>query len=179
MPTNSIADKENSARRPPLEPRKKRLYFIIAAASILVVLGGTIGTILMQAELQRQEAVAAQEAEDAKIRAAQEAEDAKIRAAEKAKNDLVRERQGLIDELEVLLNDTVIPDHIDRGLISGSPLGVYCSPVGGGSLSDSTQTTTVLECFAQLVDNGNGTYNGRFYDATYDWSDGRYSWNLR
>jgi hypothetical protein len=152
--------------------------------AILLVALGTIALLVIavivglnaQAEAEKQRVVAAQQAEQKRI---QDAEDKRIRDEEEARQALLTQRQALVDELETFLNDTVVPEHISKRFVRGTPLGVQCSPVAGGSLSDTTEESSSLECFASLEDNGNGTFSGRYYDVTYNWTTGYRTWTLR
>ena len=154
---------------------------------LIAIVLGTLATIALlvlavltglnaQAEAERQRVVAAQQVEQKRI---QDAEDKRIRDEETAKQAVLTERQARVDELETFLNDTVVPDHISKRLVRGTPLGVQCSPVAGGSLSDTTEESSSIECFASLKDNGNGTFNGEYYDVTYNWTTGYRTWQLR
>jgi hypothetical protein len=150
--------------------------FLVALGTIALLVIAVIAGVNAQAEAEKQRVVAAQQAEQKKVK---EAEDKRIRDEEAAKEAVLTERQARVDELETFLNDTVVPDHISKRLISGTPLGVQCSPVAGGSLSDTTEESTSIECFASLKDNGNGTFNGEYYDVTYNWTTGYRTWQLR
>lgn len=149
----------------------RKAIFAFSAVAIAIV-----AIVMISSSVQQENA----RQEELRIQAAQQAQEAAAAAKEKAAAQAeVKRRQGLVDDLEVFLNDTVIPDHIQKRLINGSPMGVICDPVAGGSLSDTTEETTAFQCFAQLEDNGNGTHLGRYYDVTYNWTTGHYSWDLR
>lgn len=146
---------------------------LIGGAALVIVV---VGIIMISSNVQQENA----RQEEIRIQASQQAEeDAAVAREKSAAEAETTRRQGLVDDLEVYLNDNVIPDHIQKRLITGSPLGVICDPVAGGSLSDTTEETTAFQCFAQLEDNGNGSYLGRYYDVTYNWTTGHYSWDLR
>jgi hypothetical protein len=68
--------------------------------------------------------------------------------------------------------------HANDGVINGPIVKVTCSPVGGGSTDDLTDSTTVFECFVANKDNGDGTMSGYTYNATMNWSTGSYTFGL-
>ena len=171
-----IPEPQQEGMSPKPENPANRKMIIIGISVVVALIAIFLINSNVQQENARQEQIRIEASQQTKAEADQAAEEAKEKAAVEAEKT---RRQGLIEELEKYLNETVVPDHIQKRLISGTPFGVNCDPVAGGSLSDTSEETTALQCFAQLVENGDGSYRGSFYDVTYNWTTGYYTWDLR
>ena len=81
----------------------------------------------------------------------------------------------MVGEIEASVR-TMAEDHVAQGFTDGPIISVTCSPVGGGSTDDLTETTTVFDCFVATNDNGDGTMSGVKYHSTVNWSSGSYTY---
>lgn len=183
-----------SAGVAPGTPKRSRLKWALASAGLILVLavGGTVAAVVISdareaesaAELAAaaaaEEAAAAEQvlaeqeaAEEAAAREESEALEAE-QAAQQAERD---RRERLVPEIEDSIQE-MAEGHVDEGIVDGPVLEVGCSPVSGGSMEDLSQQTTVFECFVATEENDNGTYTGYYYNATMNWSTGRYTYGF-
>lgn len=165
----------------PSEKKKTGRWLAIAVA-VLLLLGLAGGGIAWK--IAHDDRVAAAKAEAAAEEAAAEEREREERRAENQR--AAREqrdeserasRRASAAEIEGSVK-TMAEGHVSDGLIDGPILEVSCSPVGGGSTDDLTEQTTVFECFVGHTDNGDGTMSGYTYNATMNWSTGRYTYSL-
>lgn len=180
-----------SASGAPGTPKRSRLKWALASVGLVLVLavGGTTAAVVIgdareaerTAELAAAEEAAAAEqalAEQEAAEAAAAREEAEALEAEQAAHQAELERrEDIVPEIEAAIEE-MAEEHIDEGIIEGPVLEVDCSPVGGGSMEDLSQQTTVFECFVSTEENDNGTYTGYYYNATMNWSTGSYTYGL-
>ncbi|GES35294.1 hypothetical protein RAJCM14343_0541 [Rhodococcus aetherivorans] len=103
-------------------------------------------------------------------------------AAEKAEEERRAEAERSMRRVSVTQIEASIKQmaekHANSSIIDGPILSVSCSPVGGGSIDDLTEMTTIFECFAATKDNGDGTMSGYKYHATMNWSTGSFTYGF-
>lgn len=163
--------------------RKRRVGRWLAIAGAVAVLLGLIGggiawKVADNARVAAAEAAAAEEKAAAEEREQQEREDAAAAAAQERRDEGERSaRRASVTEIEASVK-TMAEGHAADNIIDGPIIDVSCSPVGGGSTDDLTEQTTVFECFAANVDNGDGTMSGYKYNATMNWSSGSFTYGL-
>jgi hypothetical protein len=151
------------------------------ATTIVLVLGLAGGGVAWKAAHDAQVVAEASAAAAVVAKAAAKAEADKEAAAEKAQDkadDLERaDRAAAVDGIEASVK-TMAEGHATEGLIDGPIIDASCSPVGGGSMDNLDESTTVFECFVANEDNGDGTMSGYTYNATMNWSTGSYTYSL-
>lgn len=175
------AAKTASDAKPAVERRKLWIAVVVA---VLVLASVTVGAVVVKRSNDARAAseVAAEEAlRSSEARAAEEAamvaqqEEAARREAEAAAERV--QRTVMVAEVEESVKK-MAETHAADGRLDGPILSVTCSPVDGGSVDELDQVTTVFECFAANRDNGDGTQNGYRYNATMNWTTGRYTYGL-
>jgi len=168
---------------PGATPPKRRVGKWLAIAGAVAVLLGLIGggiawKVADDARVAAAEDAAAEEKAAAEEREKQEREDAAAEAAQERRDEADRSaRRASVTEIETSVK-TMAEGHAEDDIIDGPIIDVSCSPVGGGSTDDLTEQTTVFECFAANVDNGDGTMSGYKYNATMNWSSGSFTYGL-
>jgi hypothetical protein len=157
-------------------PRKRRIpkKVLVLAGSILVmlVLGGGAAAVVA-GQIAAREDAAAQAAEEQE----QERADAKQKAEAAADQAERESRAATVDDIEASIKK-MANSHAKDGLIDRKPIGVSCSPLGGGSTDDLSELTTVFDCFVATKDNNDGTQSGYPYNATMNWSSGEYTYGF-
>ena len=153
--------------------RKRRMWIAISIAVVMVLaLAG--GGIAWKSAHDAQVVAEAEEAA-AKVEADREAA---ATAAQKRADDVERAaRASAVDGIEASVK-AMAEGHASDGVIDGPILEASCSPLGGGSTDDLTESTTVFKCFVANKDNGDGTMSGYTYNATMNWSTGSYTYGL-
>lgn len=163
------------------EPRSRRRVWLIAVAVVIAVaaVGGGAGLFISHRAQERAEAAAAASAQAQEEASAEAAEQERIAAEQEAQRDAERAaRAEAVTEIEKSVQ-AMAEEHIDEGLLDGPKvLDVTCSPVAGGSIDDLAEKTTVLSCFVATKDNGDGSMLGRYYNATMNWTTGRYTYGM-
>ncbi|WP_434080520.1 DUF2510 domain-containing protein [Sanguibacter sp. Z1732] len=156
--------------------------------ALVLVGGGTFAAISINdsreaaraAELAQdaaEEAAAAAEEEEEAAAAAAQAEAEERDAEEAGQQAELERREEAVPEIEDSIGD-LAEEHIEEGLIDGPVLEVTCSPVGGGSLEDLAQQTTVFACFVANEELSGGRHSGYTYNATMNWSTGRFTYGI-
>ncbi|MCL2533060.1 MAG: DUF2510 domain-containing protein [Nocardiaceae bacterium] len=167
----------SSRRESKVEAVKRFLKRPIALTILAVVVLGSIGVVIAvkmshDSKVEEERRVAAAAAQEEADRAATAA------AAKKKSDDSERTRRSLtVSQLEGSVK-TLAEEHVSKSILDGPILDVSCSPVGGGSTDDLTETTTVFECFAANEDAGDGKMRGYKYHATVNWTAGTYTYGL-
>ncbi|MDQ0742977.1 hypothetical protein QFZ62_000285 [Clavibacter sp. B3I6] len=160
-------------------PASNRTRWIAGSVAGVLLVGG-IGagvSVKLGQDAQRDREVAAQQAADAAEKVRSDAAAASEKA-EKEADDRERATRALsVDGIQESIKK-MAEGHAADGLIDGPILDASCSPVGGGSTDDLTETTTVFECFVSSEDNGDGTMSGYNYHATMNWTSGSYTYGL-
>ena len=157
--------------------RRKRRMWISIAASVLVVIGLASGGVALKSAQDAQAVADAQAAAELEAKAAAKVE-AAAEAAEEKEDDAERAmRASAVEGIEASIK-TMAEGHAAEGAIDGPIIDTSCSPVGGGSMDDLTESTTVFECFVANKDNGDGTLRGYTYNSTMNWSTGSYTYGL-
>ncbi|MDO9494183.1 MAG: hypothetical protein Q7J48_00635 [Nocardioides sp.] len=161
----------------------------MAVVVAALLLGGAGTGIALKVRHDRQEerdAVAQAKAESLRQTAADEAEATRLaeedrqarEAAKRAKDKAERQyRQSAIGELE----ESITKDGKERvadGELDGPILYTSCDPLGGGSVDDLTALTTTFDCIAVSEEVGGGQVRGYGFDATMNWDEGSYTWQL-
>lgn len=171
LPEPDASQTGSPRKRPP-----KKVLIAISAAILLAVGGGTIWKISHDANVR-----AEQDAAAAAIQLAADEEATRLeaeRAAKESEDAGERARRTLaVENIESNVK-TMAEEHVTKGIMDGPIISVSCSPVGGGSTDDLTETTTVFDCFAANEDNGDGTMSGYKYHATMNWSSGEFTYGL-
>lgn len=161
------------ADRPRARSKRGPLLAAAIVAVCVLILGGAAVAWKIVGD---QQAAAAQAERAASEQAAAEAhQTAKEKAAERADDAERNLRAEMVPEIEASIK-TMAAEHIADELIDGPILSVDCSPVGGGSTDDLTETTTVFECFVANEENADGTFRGYYYNATMNWNTGSYTY---
>ncbi|NGP08426.1 DUF2510 domain-containing protein [Rhodococcus sp. 14C212] len=155
---------------------RKPIAWSIAALLAVVAVAGIAWKVSHDAEIEAQVAAA-----EAAASAAAQREADRI-AAEKAEQERRAEAERSIRRVGVTQIEASIKQmaekHANSSIIDGPILSVSCSPVGGGSIDDLTELTTIFECFAATKDNGDGTMSGYKYNATMNWSTGSFTYGF-
>lgn len=107
----------------------------------------------------------------------QQAEEETQRVQERRDEGERESRRDAVSEVEDSVQE-MAEEHIADGIIDGEVLEVACSPVGGGSVDDLTEQTTVLECFVATEEHGDDKMRGVYYNATMNWTTGSYTYGL-
>lgn len=167
---------------PSRAPRRGLIVGAVVTVLAVLILGGGLlaWKLVSDSEAARVAAEQVAEAERERQEEAErvaEREAAAERAAEAEAEAERAVRAASIPDIEASVKK-MAEDHAADGIIEGPVLDVTCSPVDGGSIDDLTDLTTVFECFAATVDNGDGTMTGFTYNATMNWSDGTYTYGL-
>ena len=164
-----------------LSPRSKKLLIGGAAILALVVAGGAVAAKIQSdnAAEARQEAAEKQAereraAEEAAAQAQAEA-DAEEAAAEK---ELRKARRAAVRSLEKAVTGDA-QEAVADGLLDGPIIRTECQAVGGGSTDDLVESTTKFECLAISEELSGGESRGYPYDATMNWDEGSYTWQLQ
>ena len=165
----------------PKQGNRKRRAWIGIATAVVLVLGLVGGGVAWKSAHDAQVVAEANAAAAVVAKAAAKAEAEKEAAAEEAQqeaDDLERaDRAAAVDGIEASVK-TMAEGHATEGIIDGPIIDASCSPVGGGSMDDLDESTTVFECFVANKDNGDGTMSGYTYNATMNWSTGSYTYSL-
>ncbi|ETT25691.1 Protein of unknown function DUF2510 [Rhodococcus rhodochrous ATCC 21198] len=155
---------------------RKPITWGIAALLAVVAVAGIAWKVSHDAEIEAQVAAA-----EAAASAAAQREADRI-AAEKAEEERRAEAERSMRRVSVTQIEASIKQmaekHANSSIIDGPILSVSCSPVGGGSIDDLTEMTTIFECFAATKDNGDGTMSGYKYHATMNWSTGSFTYGF-
>ncbi|OZC84452.1 hypothetical protein CH304_18645 [Rhodococcus sp. 15-649-1-2] len=161
--------------QPRWRPTKKAVIVAAAVLAVLVI-GGTT-TKLVADSNAREEQQAVEEA--AQAAAQLESDRLAAEAAEKEEKDDAERLSRILSVSEIETSvKTMAEGHVEKGIVDGPIIKVKCSPVGGGSTDDLTETTTVFECFAANKDNGDGTMSGYKYNSTMNWSTGSFTYGF-
>jgi hypothetical protein len=180
----------------------RRLRIPIVIVVVLLLLGAGAFAVKTNVDAQNSAAaataalaVAEQNKADQVAIAAKQAEDARVAAstAAKAEADQQQAEQDALDAQQAI-DDTerasraksvkgveksvlkMARDDAARGFTRGPIKSVNCVPIAGGSTDDLTQATMKFECFAVYKTNKDGTTNGYYYNATMNWDDGSYTY---
>lgn len=166
---------------------------IISALVALAVLIGTGTGIALKVRHDRaeerstaaEERRAVQEAAEVEAEQQEEAEAAAASLREQrqqAKRDREaaerRLRNSAIKEMQKTIT-TDARDSVADGLLTGPILYTFCNPLGGGSIDDLTALTTTFDCLAVNEELDDGRASGYGFDATMNWNDGSYTWQLQ
>jgi hypothetical protein len=172
---------------PKRSPRKRRRAIWIGALLLAIIVGGgvTAGIAIQNNHAQELSAAhkAAQHkaAEEAAAKKAAADKKAAVEAAERAQEAADAEertqRALTVTEVEASVKKMAQED-IKKGAIDGPIIGVSCDPVDGGSTDDLTDLTTAFDCFVANKDNGDGSQNGYFFNATVNWTTGSYTYGF-
>lgn len=172
LPEPSASPGATASRRRP----SKKLILIAAGALVVLGVAGTTAKLVHDSNVKSEQQAAQTAADDA----AQKESDRLAAVAEEKekKDDAERLTRALaVTKIESSVK-TMAEDHVAKGRLDGPVISVSCSPVGGGSTDDLTETTTVFECFAATDDNGDGTMSGYKYNSTMNWSTGSFTYGL-
>lgn len=171
----------------PASSKGSRAKWVVAAVLVaLVLVGGvTFAAVSINnareearaAESAAQEAAAEAAAAEEEAAAAEQAEAEEREAEEAAQQSELERREEAVPEIEDSIGE-MAEEHIEEGLIDGPVLEVTCSPVGGGSLEDLSQQTTVFECFVANEEVSGGRYSGYTYNATMNWATGSFTYGI-
>ncbi len=176
-PSTVSPDDGSSRAASKLEAVKRFLKRPIALTILGVVVLSGLGVAIAikmshDSKVEEERQVAAAAAQEEADRAAAAA------AAQKKTDDGERTKRALtVVQLEGSVK-TLAEEHVSKSILDGPILDVSCSPVGGGSTDDLTETTTVFECFAANEDAGDGKMRGYKYHATVNWTAGTYTYGL-
>jgi hypothetical protein len=173
-------------------PKVSRKAMIAAFVALVVLVGiGSGVTLKVRHDRAEERGAAADERRAVQDKAALEAEQqekAEAAAAslreqrQQAKRDREaaerRLRGSAIKEMQKTIT-TDARDSVADGLLTGPILYTFCNPLGGGSIDDLTALTTTFDCLAVNEELDDGRASGYGFDATMNWNDGSYTWQLQ
>lgn len=169
-----------------------RNSIVVAVVAVLIIVGTGTGIALKVRHDRAQERASAaddrreaQDAADLKAQEQQEAAETRARLQEE-RQQAKREREAAerrlrgsaIKEMQKTIT-TDARDSVADGLLDGPILYTFCNPLGGGSVDDLTALTTTFDCLAVNEELDDGRASGYGYDATMNWDEGSYTWQLQ
>lgn len=158
-------------------PRFRKRLVVILAATALVIGAGSAAAFAVKSNSDAQVAAKEMAAAEA-VEADAEADEAAAVKAQNAADAAERsERSAAIEEIEASVQK-MAEEHVTEEIIDGPVISTSCSPVGGGSLDDLTEQTTIFDCFVATEDNGDGTMSGHSYGATMNWTSGQFTYGF-
>jgi hypothetical protein len=140
-------------------PKLSKRAGIILIVGVAVLLLAGAGALVWKSVADAQAATVAAEEKAEIAAAAKEAEEAAEKAQARDDREERASRTASVAGIESSVTK-MAEGHVAEGLISGPVIESSCSPLGGGSTDDLTESTTVFECFVANKDNGDGTMSG-------------------
>ncbi|MQW75307.1 DUF2510 domain-containing protein [Nocardioides sp. dk4132] len=168
-------------RRRPELGRKAIIGIVAAAVVLLGIGGGIVWKVQHDREQERNAEAAALEAErETAAREREEKAEAEREAAEEAAALETAERAvrtSIIKQMQQSITKDA-KEKVSEGVLEGPIYYTNCDPLGGGSVDDLTALTTTFECLAVNEKLDGGQVRGWVFSSTVNWDEGSWSWHL-
>lgn len=162
-------------------PKARKAFAVGLSVLLLLLVGGGIAAKVSSdnadAARERSAQKAAAERDAAEAEAAQAQADADAEQAD-AEAELRKARRSAVRSLQKSVTADA-QKSVDNGLLDGPIIKTSCQAVGGGSTDNLDESTTKFECLAINEELSGGQSRGYPYDATMNWDDGSYTWQLQ
>ncbi len=164
-----------------ISPKARKIVIVSASILLLLIVAGGIAAKVASDNASADRARAAQAIAVEDAAAEEEAAQAQAEAETEQANaeaELRKARRSAVRSLQKAVTSDA-QENVDSGLLEGPIIRTSCQAVGGGSTDDLDESTTKFECLAINEERSGGQSRGYPYDATMNWDEGSYTWQLQ